>query len=947
MLIYSLITNLYLRGSVILNKNFEKIIAFILTIMCTLSSICIVSYADNMLTINMPENYELITKNPGKGWIRYGLDNPVYEPELAEKALYYSKLGYFRYNWAQLEPEEGKYEWHIIDDALEYWDSKGMTFAFGIMSIYTGNADPYVTPKWVFDAGAKYMYGTGTQAEYIYASDIKGATYLPIQNDPIYMEKYRNFLVALAERYDGDPRIEYIDIRSYGNYGEFHNIGLPTNWPALNEEEMKAHIDMHADLFKKTQLILCTGAFMYPYWNKGDVSSEYIINKGVGIRNDGGYDITEEVADFHGHEPAVNEQGAPYETFKAQRGFYVDRYLEYIKHQKFSYMDLGEWSRNTETFIKEQEEVIKYLTNKMGYHFVLNSVNMPKSAASGDKIGISFDWINKGITYLYRDAVIDVALLDNNNRVVKTWRSNTVPTINWAPDTPVNDTISLDFADVTSGEYKLAVGISLDDAREPDDGKPDFKIGNYGRTDENWYIFANAHKNGDSIMFSEYAKEYVINGTIVCEETLAQDGREYVSLDSALKALSSTYEDVEGVIKASVDTTMVVADKNELKLMVDGNISSVYMPIITKNKKHFIAIDAIKKLSGVEIDNSTSTNICTTAMYRDSLIEKLYNVENPGFEINNNSWSYDSTLGQITSEDKFEGEKSFKFFGEKPSEIYQTFKIDGATVYNCSLMVKSDSSLKIRLVDGTGNNATVINTKPTGGEWKEVSFNFDFFDPGIAVMNIPVTNSKIKLVISCEEESGISYIDDIRIAYRGEYKDFVRAGYLFDHGAEISQYTWQGRGGSIFARDNTYAYEGEYSFAYQPSRGWDGAEYVLDTTLLSDAQPGKYHFEIYLRTDDGQEAEYVSVYPIYFQDSNGKGQFLDTKVFLQDETRLTDEWRKVEIDFELTEEDFKVLNSFENRQVPRTIIGLNDNIKDQNGNRLKIYIDNAKLIKVE
>ena len=38
----------------------------------------------------------------------------------------------------------------------------------------------------------------------------------------MYLQACRDFASALAEHFDGDPRVEFIDIRPFGNWGEWH-----------------------------------------------------------------------------------------------------------------------------------------------------------------------------------------------------------------------------------------------------------------------------------------------------------------------------------------------------------------------------------------------------------------------------------------------------------------------------------------------------------------------------------------------------------------------------------------------------------------------------------------------------------------------------------------------------------------------------------------------------
>jgi hypothetical protein len=465
------------------------------------------------LSFALTENEEPITKNPGKGWIRYTATDftakeaeepgEQYAEEIALDKIAddYSTTGYTRLRWAEVEPEKGKYNWELIDNYLESFEKRGMKFAFGVMGLDTSKGGP-TTPLWVVEEAKAAGESTWTHSA-------QGKT---VENThegigTKYLENYEVFLKAMAERYDGDPRIEFIDVRSYGNYGEFHRISADKLDP-IGIDGMKKHISMHTDYFKKTQIIVATG----PFYHSNSTSAQpnlyldapWIIEQGVGIRNDAGYTSQEWTRRFHGSYPAILEQGPHYQQFKFQYGFNIEHYMKCIATDRFSYLDLGEWGDSTVDFVREQKPVIDYLCNKMGYHFVLENVSMPKKVKSDENFSIKFDWINEGITYLYKDAVIDVAILDADGKVVKTFRSGANPTRNWAPGTPIEDVVNLNLADVENGTYKVAIGLGLNDVVNPDDGKPDFKIGNYGATDDNWYVFANLTKNAGGVVFSQY-----------------------------------------------------------------------------------------------------------------------------------------------------------------------------------------------------------------------------------------------------------------------------------------------------------------------------------------------------------------------------------------------------------------------------------------------------------
>ena len=96
----------------------------------------------------------------------------------------------------------------------------GKKFAFGVIAGASSSSvktRTYVTPEWVFEAGAEsYTYTSGNYSQII-----------PVWTDEIFIEKMQNFVVALGERYNGNENIAWIDIRNYGNWGEQH---LRNNW---------------------------------------------------------------------------------------------------------------------------------------------------------------------------------------------------------------------------------------------------------------------------------------------------------------------------------------------------------------------------------------------------------------------------------------------------------------------------------------------------------------------------------------------------------------------------------------------------------------------------------------------------------------------------------------------------------------------------------------------
>ena len=228
-------------------------------------------------------------------------------------------MGVMRLDWASVEPQEGQYNWTALERFLDSWGRLGKVCNIGVMCANTHSraAEGYVTPKWVFDAGAKKIEimlnpdqsTTGTP----------GKKVAPVFDDPIFLAKFANFLRAFASRYDGDPRIAVLDIRSYGNWGEAHMS--PFGVPDIAPEEFRKHVQMHVDAFQKTQLCLSRNAHLGRYGPLKPIFDWAVLEKHIAPRRDGicGNSDGRETALGLGIAPGVFELFDNYDGVKTTR----------------------------------------------------------------------------------------------------------------------------------------------------------------------------------------------------------------------------------------------------------------------------------------------------------------------------------------------------------------------------------------------------------------------------------------------------------------------------------------------------------------------------------------------------------------------------------------------------------------------------------------------------
>lgn len=431
----------------------------------------------------VPKATDRVLLNPGKGWLLYGQRSDFTADELALGAA-----GYLRLSWESLEPEEGRFRWELLDKVISDWADADKQFAFGVMCA-NSHGPLYTSPKWVFDAGAKFRRVTVDPKDPSYGRP--GDKIVPEFDDPVFLQKLKAFVSALGKRYDGDARLAFVDIRSYGNWGEGHLH--PFGGKPISKEALRAHIQMHRDVFKRTQLVLPWGTPDYE-----DVY-DWAVSQGIGMRRDGicGNSDGRETARCVGKAPAVFEFYGSYEYLK-ERGWWDGktqwghgyRLVDCVTRGSPSYISMSYWGRQTRTFLAAERPLIERLANRMGYHLVIAKAQVPRTIRANEPVALTITWENRGVAYLHVSCRVALAILNEDSRVLaRAWAEGSKP-LTWAPGQALQERLSATFDALPKapGAVRLAVGLCSPSVDV--DPPPTIGIGIEGGTCDRWYPLA-------------------------------------------------------------------------------------------------------------------------------------------------------------------------------------------------------------------------------------------------------------------------------------------------------------------------------------------------------------------------------------------------------------------------------------------------------------------------
>jgi hypothetical protein len=321
--------------------------------------------------------------NPMRGLYRW--NNQEYAPQ--PRPAYDS---YERYVWRDLEPRRGQYDFSVIDRDLEAAQRAGRKHAFRIRAMVNGKG-PQV-PDYLVDAMGRGWWSNGT--------------YVPDWNDQDFVERMDALIAELGRRYNGDPRINWIDVGFYGNWGEWHT--WPLTYPSysgaqdMRPEHLRGLVDRMAAAFPNTQLImgsedediLVYALRNYPTmgWRRDSLGS-WIFDENSTFRNlkrlPNDWQL---VMDRWKRAPVMSEFISPND----QRDPDVYRLAqEQAEEYHVSLVSNG----NTlvwDSLSRTGREALLELGKQVGYRLVLSDISLPRRATPGAEVTVRTHWINRG-----------------------------------------------------------------------------------------------------------------------------------------------------------------------------------------------------------------------------------------------------------------------------------------------------------------------------------------------------------------------------------------------------------------------------------------------------------------------------------------------------------------------------------------------------------------------
>jgi hypothetical protein len=364
-----------------------------------------------------PIDTEAALVNPQMGWTFHYYSNVItnygsrLEPSDTLDDFPGLSVIYLRLPWSFIEPNEGVFNWSIVDTPAQRWIDKGKQVAFRFSCAESWIR--YATPKWVEQAGAKgYNFSPGKLRD-------DGPYWEPNYADPVFLEKLDHFLAAAA-RYDGNPNVAFIDVGSFGVWGEGHTFhSTKLKYPAA---VIKKHIDLHVRHFKKT-LLAANDDLASQDDLEGEKIIDYAFKSGLTLRDDS---ILVQPPPHQYFNAAVAQSVWPrlpvvleceHYGGSRDRGAWGDgsKYLQAVEDYHASYAAIHWWPRE---FLREQADLIKKINLRLGYRLQLKEISWPMKVALNTPFIVSMKLANAGVAPCYPGGSVVLTLKDAKGGIV-------------------------------------------------------------------------------------------------------------------------------------------------------------------------------------------------------------------------------------------------------------------------------------------------------------------------------------------------------------------------------------------------------------------------------------------------------------------------------------------------------------------------------------------------
>ena len=400
--------------------------------------------------------------------------------------------GYDRIPWAQVESSPGVYNFSVIDSGLAKAKANGGRYGFRIADVCVncGNDDGWL-PNYL------KVQSNGTSPDNAFKVTYNNfASNVPDWNNAYFISRWQALMKALGAKYGNDPRLGFVDMGGYGNYGEWHNYPYDTAMAANNNHaaypgpqgqqlitvaNAKLMVDAVVNNFPTKHVFAMpngntsTSNPTSQSANLGGYIMQYELTKpNVGIRDDcigGGSVMNSAISAFAAAkalgplDPLNRWQTQPFFTEWCNNisptstdGTFA-KGLQYVQNWHVTGLSSANFSGAINSYPAQAKADFIHANTLAGYRYQVNAVTLPSTINPSSSMAINANWSNVNVAPTYDAWTVTYQLRNTSSGAVVASANSGLDLRKLLPGA-VNQADTMALGSIAPGSYNFVVQVT-------------------------------------------------------------------------------------------------------------------------------------------------------------------------------------------------------------------------------------------------------------------------------------------------------------------------------------------------------------------------------------------------------------------------------------------------------------------------------------------------------
>ncbi|MBM7567701.1 DUF4832 domain-containing protein [Paenibacillus sacheonensis] len=388
------------------------------------------------------------------------------------------RLAHVNLRWSELEPTKGNYAFDEVERAfnLALWKQRDVKLILRVVLDYPQEEEHKDIPQWLYEEIGK----KGTVYDNPY-----GKGFSPDYSNPLLIQYHKQLIQKIAERYNDDPSIAFVEIGSVGHWGEWHTydgdvkkLVIPFPKHAITDQYVQPYIDYFTNkplMMRRPHAIALAhgmGLFNDAFGEPNSTINGFLDWYSNGYTNWLTQEAEPAMPDFWTKAPSGGE-------FSSGSTLLSDANIEEaLREAKLTHVSwMGPYAPTSEPVNGPMQSNIDRFLTTIGYRFVIAEESHEEELNAGDTLHVKLKVNNRGVAPFYFNWPLELGLTDEAGTLLTTI-STKVDIRSWLPGYSEASAELPIPSDLMEGNYRITAailnpGTGLPGIQLPIDGKRD------------------------------------------------------------------------------------------------------------------------------------------------------------------------------------------------------------------------------------------------------------------------------------------------------------------------------------------------------------------------------------------------------------------------------------------------------------------------------------------